>query len=89
MRNEEQKSILELEGQFHWHGSLDEFRKGRFSGDPRRHQCLDRFSGRWSALDERTPEGKDLKQTVVDLYGNDPFGNPPEYSEPKEKKLTP
>ena len=31
VRKEEQKNILELEGRFHWHGNLDEFRKGRFS----------------------------------------------------------
>ena len=32
VRREEQKSILELEGRLRWHGNLDEFRKGRFSG---------------------------------------------------------
>ena len=30
VRREDQKGILELEGRFHWHGELDELRKGRF-----------------------------------------------------------
>jgi|TARA_B110000495_G_scaffold172695_1_gene161784 Arc/MetJ family transcription regulator len=31
VRKEDQKSILSLEGSFHWEGNLDEIRKARFS----------------------------------------------------------
>ena len=30
VRKEDQKSILSLEGAFHWQGNLDDVRKGRF-----------------------------------------------------------